>query len=105
MLVLQQPQKEKPALVIWDLNNGKELKRWPGHQALVFAVALTPDGKRGLSADQKGVLKVWDVEQGKEVREIAAQKNGVMPWPLPATANGPLPPEPKTTSIRSSSGI
>jgi WD domain, G-beta repeat len=56
---------------LWDVASGKELRQFHGHQGFVYGVAISPDGKRGLSggsADNQMIL--WDLETGKEVRRF-----------------------------------
>ncbi len=38
-----------------------------GHSGPVKAVAVTPDGRRGISASWDGTVKVWDLEHGVEL--------------------------------------
>jgi WD40 repeat protein len=38
----------------------------------VNGVAVTPDGRRAVSASDDGTLKVWDLESGKELRTLPA---------------------------------
>ena len=47
---------------MWDLDSGHELRTLEGHSGAVSGVAMTPDGKRAVSADK--TLKVWDLESG-----------------------------------------
>ena len=42
-----------------------------GHADWVCAVAVTPDGKRAVSASQDQTLKVWDLERGVELLTLA----------------------------------
>ncbi len=51
---------------IWDLKTGKCSKRLKGHNAMVWSVAITPDGKRILSSSNDQTVRVWDVESGLE---------------------------------------
>src|SRR5664279_274115 len=41
-----------------------------GHAARVDAVAVTPDGRRAVSASWDHTLKLWDIESGNEVRTL-----------------------------------
>ncbi|MEJ2750146.1 MAG: WD40 repeat domain-containing protein, partial [Anaerolineae bacterium] len=42
-----------------------------GHSSGVLAVAVTPDGRRAISASSDQTLKVWDLATGKELASIA----------------------------------
>jgi WD40 repeat protein len=52
---------------IWELESGRELQTLSGHAGVVLAVAVTPDGRRALSASWDKTLKVWDLESGREL--------------------------------------
>ena len=41
-----------------------------GHEATVESVAVSPDGRYGLSGDDKGVIFLWDLETGKALRRL-----------------------------------
>jgi WD40 repeat protein len=41
-----------------------------GHAGVVQAVAVTPDGRRAVSASHDRTLKVWDLETGAEIRTL-----------------------------------
>src|SRR5262249_38193226 len=45
---------------------GKERYTLRGHKAATEFVAITPDGKTVVSADQRGGIKVWDLTTGRE---------------------------------------
>jgi WD40 repeat protein len=48
-----------------------------GHTEEVKAVAVTPDGRRAISASRDRTLKVWDVESGQELRTLTGHTAGV----------------------------
>ena len=49
---------------MWDLETGRALRTLEGHSDSVYGVAVTPDGKRAVSASWDKTLKVWDLETG-----------------------------------------
>ncbi len=49
---------------MWDLETGREERTLEGRQSYVEAVAITPDGRRVVSASEDNTLKVWDLETG-----------------------------------------
>ena len=55
---------------MWDIESGEELRKLDGHTNRVNAVAVTPDGKKAISASYDRTLKVWDVESGEELRTM-----------------------------------
>jgi len=62
---------------VWDLASGKELQTLAGHSGWVNGVAVTPDGKRAVSASENETLKVWDLESGKKLQTLAGHSDGV----------------------------
>ena len=75
-------------LVQWDVATGEEHRRFRGHDGLILAVALTPDGGRALSGsgfaikDNKIVpgdysIRLWDLGTGEEVRRLVGHKGPV----------------------------
>jgi WD40 repeat protein len=56
---------------LWDVENARELDRFPGHRAEVTWVAVSPDGRRLLSSDFNGHdLRLWDIEARTQVDRI-----------------------------------
>ena len=49
------------AVTCWDLSTGEKTATFKGHQARITALALTPDGKRLVSASQDTTLLVWEL--------------------------------------------
>jgi WD40 repeat protein len=67
---------------VWDLADGRQVRRGPEHPGPVRAVALAPDGKTVLSGGRGGpevgrpaspddyVLRLWDRTSGKELGQL-----------------------------------
>ena len=61
------------SLVLWDLEAGREIRRFEGHVTYVRALAFTPDGRSALAGSQSlpsneiGDLVLWDLETGDAV--------------------------------------
>lgn len=54
-------------VVIWNLTEGRELRRWHSGQATLSHVSISPDGERVLATGQSPpTLKEWDLESGHE---------------------------------------
>ena len=62
------------------------LRTLAGHSGWVRAVAVTPDGRRAVSASSDNTLKVWDLETGKGVRTLAGHASSV--WGVAVTPDG-----------------
>ncbi|WP_228369600.1 NB-ARC domain-containing protein [Methanothrix harundinacea] len=53
------------------------LRTLKGHSSWVNAVAVSPDGRRAVSASYDNTLKVWDLERGEEIRTLKGHSNWV----------------------------
>ncbi|MEX2120603.1 MAG: WD40 repeat domain-containing protein [Pirellulales bacterium] len=63
---------------LWDLETGKELRKFPQQAAPVWCVRFLPDGRRAVSVSGEGenALRLWDLESGREVRRIGGKHSG-----------------------------
>jgi WD40 repeat protein len=48
-------------LRLWDLETGKELKRFEGHTDVIKGVFCSTDGRRAVSLSADGTVRVWDL--------------------------------------------
>jgi WD40 repeat protein len=66
---------------VWDANSGQQMLTLKGHNALVWSVAFSPDGKKivsgagGFDASMPGEVKVWDADSGEETLTIKGIKD------------------------------
>src|SRR4029077_9562303 len=58
-------------LTVWDLERGEVVRTFEDSRG-VFAVALTPDGKRAVLACWDRTVSVWDAETGEFVATFGA---------------------------------
>jgi len=72
---------EDTAILIWDLRQGRVLRRLEGHSSWVWAAAFSPDGSRVLSGGGGSwktvdgarlggtdfTVRLWDVETGRQI--------------------------------------
>ena len=56
-----------------DLGRGVEECTLTGHTSAVRAVAVTPDGRRALSASDDHTVKVWDLVRGEVVASLRGE--------------------------------
>jgi WD40 repeat protein len=52
---------------VWDLAEGKLLKRLHGHEDVVVEVALVPGGSQVVSVSEDATVRLWDIESGEEL--------------------------------------
>ena len=58
---------------MWDLESGQSVRTpLQGHSSYVLGVAITPDGRRAVSASEDKTLRVWDLESRKELALLTA---------------------------------
>jgi WD40 repeat protein/tetratricopeptide (TPR) repeat protein len=51
---------------VWDLKDNREIASFKGHNALVWRMDISPDGRRALS-QSCGLICLWQVEDAKEL--------------------------------------
>lgn len=49
---------------LWDINQGRLLKVYYGHQRAITSLALTSDNTRFFSSSEDGIIKIWELETG-----------------------------------------
>jgi WD40 repeat protein len=59
-------------LHLWDLDTGKEVRRFAGHRDGITCLAISPDGRRAVSGSTDGTVRIWDIDAGAEIRCIDA---------------------------------
>ena len=55
----------------------KRLRTLEGHTGWVNAVAITPDGRRAVSASRDQTLRLWDLESGQTLRTLEGHTESV----------------------------
>jgi len=73
---------------LWDLETGKELHRFIGHQRWVWSVEFSPDGRYALSGGSDETLRLWDVETGKLIRTFTGHQDTI--YHVTFSSNGKL---------------
>jgi predicted NACHT family NTPase len=55
---------------LWDVATGRCLRTFEGHTQMVYAVALSPDGRLALSGSQDQSVRLWEVATGRCLRTL-----------------------------------
>ncbi len=62
---------------LWDIQNGNDLRRFEGESGVVFAVAISRDGRRAACGNGKTV-ELWDLETGKRIHRFAGHSRSIL---------------------------
>jgi WD40 repeat protein len=54
-------------MILWDLDNGEPIEHFIGHNAVVRAVAFSPDGHSVLSGSNDGTMRLWRIQSRDEL--------------------------------------
>jgi WD40 repeat protein len=82
-------------LIVWDLFDAGEIRRFEGHRQAVYDVAFAPDGRRFLSCGGSpdysvpsvdNSLRLWDLETGEQIRVFEGHTSAV--FQIAISANG-----------------
>jgi WD40 repeat protein len=71
---------------VWDLASGRAVATLEGHACGVTACAVTPDGRRVVSASEDKTLKVWNLESGRAVATLEGHAGSV--WACAVAPDG-----------------
>jgi hypothetical protein len=81
--LLQQTAEKAPRPSLWPLRGnltppgGSLIRITEGHSRGVSGVAITPDGRRAVSASHDKTLQIWDLESGQSVRTLQGHTSPV----------------------------
>jgi WD40 repeat protein len=62
---------------VWDAATGQELLTLNGHADSVWAVAVSPDGRRIITGSDDNTAKVWDAATGQELLTLNGHADSV----------------------------
>ena len=57
---------EDRTIHLWDIETGKEIRRYVGHQSEVRSVVLSEDNRTIISASQDETIRIWNFETGEQ---------------------------------------
>jgi serine/threonine protein kinase len=63
---------------LWEVNSGRELRRFKGHMSWVTSLAFSASGQHALSGSADGTARLWDVDTGREVRRFQGHSDQVL---------------------------
>lgn len=64
-------------LILWDLEKGREARRFNAHEGWINAVAFSPDGGSVVSASVDGTMIVWNRSTWERVWRLAGHEAGI----------------------------
>ncbi|TFG03704.1 MAG: DUF4062 domain-containing protein [Promethearchaeota archaeon] len=69
---------EDKTLKLWDVETGREVKSYIGHNDAVNACRFSPDGSRFISGSADKTLKLWDVNTGQIIWTFLGHTDSVL---------------------------
>jgi WD40 repeat protein/tRNA A-37 threonylcarbamoyl transferase component Bud32 len=63
---------------LWNADSAQEIRRFEGHQSMVFSAAFSPDGRRILSGSFDRTIRLWNTDTGKEIRKLEPTGGRIM---------------------------
>jgi WD40 repeat protein/beta-lactamase regulating signal transducer with metallopeptidase domain len=75
-----------PAVRVFDVESGEQVRQFDGHGSGVIGVAFSPDGKSVLSGSYDATARLWDVETGRELHVFRGHRNWV--WAVDISKDG-----------------
>ncbi len=62
---------------LWDVETGKQVQEFIGHEGYITSVAYSPDGKTVLTGSSDKTARLWDVETGRLLKNLIGHAEGV----------------------------
>jgi WD40 repeat protein len=64
-------------ILLWEVQSGREIRAFIGHQDKVWSMAFSPDGKSLASGSDDKTIRLWQVDSGREIRAFFGHQNTV----------------------------
>jgi WD40 repeat protein len=74
------------SLRLWDVAAAREIRRFEGHEGVVWCVTILADGRHALSAGQDGTLKLWDLTLTRPIRNFKGHEKEI--WSVAILPDG-----------------
>jgi WD40 repeat protein len=58
------------SLILWDIETGEVIRRYQGHDGMVWSLDLSPNGRNIISGSEDNSLILWDFETGEQLRRL-----------------------------------
>lgn len=71
---------------LWDIESGREIRRFEGHSSFAWSVAFSPNGKQVLTGSRDGTARLWNIETGEEIRRFEGDSGAI--WSVAFSPNG-----------------
>jgi len=66
-----------PAIRLWDLGSGQEVRRLDGHTGQVTGLGFTNDGRRAISSSDDASVRLWELETGLEIHRMIGHSGAI----------------------------
>ena len=74
------PSREKPSVWLWDVESGREIRKFPIEGADACSVAFSPDGMNLAASFFDGTIRLFDPAKGEELARLKVEgrvQNGI----------------------------
>jgi WD40 repeat protein len=65
-------------IILWNLEEQKEIRRLKEHQNKVYTLAFHPNGNIIASGSEDNTIKLWNVNTGKELASLSQHEQAVL---------------------------
>src|ERR1035437_540886 len=61
---------QESTAILWSVDEGKEIRRFEGHNDVVTCGAFLPDGNRVATGSRDKTVRIWDIHTGQELQRL-----------------------------------